>query len=223
MGQVIAIANQKGGVGKTTLSMNLAADFARRGFDVLVIDADLQASAVKWSSYAEEGRPFPVAVVSLAAAGAKLAGEVERHRAKYDVIFVDCPPHKGVQQTLAAMSCADLVLMPLRPSFLDLEPTVETVATLEQAKALNPEVEARAVLNCVRAGTGSTGKIISALADLDVAVLNTRVALAEEFGQAVEKGEAVAFRRATPARQQISALADEILEIIKLPVAKEAA
>jgi chromosome partitioning protein len=223
MGLVFAFANQKGGAGKTTLSVNVAGELKRRGYEVLVVDADPQDSSMKWSSYADEDNPFPMGIISLAAAGNRMGVEVERYRDKYDIIVIDCPPHKGVPQTLAAMCVADLVILPLRPSFMDLAPTVETIDVLEQAKAMNPDVVARAVLNCVRAGTKSQGKIVKALAKLDVPTLSKRISLFEEYADAVEEGQVVAFRKASDARAQINELTDEICELMQIPLVKEEA
>src|SRR3546814_17542787 len=57
--KIITVATQKGGAGKTTTSMNVAADFARRGYRALVVSAAKQVSAVAWAAAASEGKPFP--------------------------------------------------------------------------------------------------------------------------------------------------------------------
>ncbi|WP_341702070.1 ParA family protein [Ferrovibrio sp.] len=216
---VVAVANQKGGVGKTTVSVNLAVEFWRRNFRTLVIDGDPQGSAVEYAANAPEDKPFPIPVINLAHAGAKLAQEVMRHADNYDLIVIDCPPHKTSPQTLAAIAASDLVIMPLYPSWLDLTATKATLETFEQAKALNPDIRAAVLLNGVRNKTIMSMAIDLAITELNIPRLKTEISLAEELRQVVGDGEAVALRGASKTRQQISALADELLENLNLPIA----
>ena len=90
--RVIAVVNQKGGAGKTTLSMQLAGSIARRGMKVLVVDADPQGTATRWASSAPDDNPFPAAVIGLSAAGDKVHREVAKFKDDYDISIIDCPP-----------------------------------------------------------------------------------------------------------------------------------
>lgn len=223
MAAIIAVANQKGGTGKTTTTLNLAAEIKSRGYRVLVVDADPQGSAGVWASNASDERPFPVKVVSLASFEAKLGRELLTHAADCDLIFVDCPPHKTASQTLSACAVSQLVLMPLRPSHLDLDATMATLVTIEQAKAINPEIKIKALLNNVRAGTVLAREIVEGLASLDVPVMATRLPLTEELTRMVGSGETVIARSASPARILFSALADEVLAELGLDLLKKEA
>src|SRR5712692_1013046 len=86
--KIIAVVNQKGGVGKTTLVMQLAGALTRRGRTVLVVDADPQGTATRWAVAAPEGLPFPAAVVGLSAAGSKVHREVAKFTDAYDIILI---------------------------------------------------------------------------------------------------------------------------------------
>lgn len=220
---VAAIANQKGGVGKTTLSVNVGVEFWRRGFKTLVIDADPQGSAVEYAANAPEDEPFPIPIINLASAGPKLAQEVGRHADSYDIIVIDCPPHKSSPQTLAALIASDLVIIPLYPSWLDLTATKATLETLEIAKGSNPEIRSAVLLNGVRSKTMMSITINLAINELQIPRLKTEISQAEELRQIVGDGEAIALRGHSKSRQQINDLADELLEMMGLPIAKQEA
>ena len=70
--KIITVANQKGGSGKTTVSMQLVGTLARRVYRVLVVDADPQATATRWAASASDDIPFPPAVVGLSTANEKV-------------------------------------------------------------------------------------------------------------------------------------------------------
>jgi chromosome partitioning protein len=90
--KIITAVNQKGGAGKSTLSMQVAGTMAKDGWRVIVIDADPQGTATRWAAAAEDDRPFPAPVVGLSSAGAKVHREAKKFVGEYAFIFIDCPP-----------------------------------------------------------------------------------------------------------------------------------
>lgn len=124
--KVVAVVNQKGGVGKTTISMNLAAGLQDVGFNVLLVDADPQESTLKLTSNASTEMPFPTPVVSLASANSAIPQVLKQHLKNYDVIVIDGPPSHTAVQTRASIASSDLVLIPITPAPGDLLSTVET-------------------------------------------------------------------------------------------------
>jgi chromosome partitioning protein len=120
--QVIAVVNQKGGAGKTTISLNLAAALAEHGAKVLLIDADPQHTASDWSAVRKEPPPF----VLLGLAQPVLHRDVPQLAADYDFVVIDGPP-RNYEVTRSAIAAADLVLIPVQPSGADFWASRETV------------------------------------------------------------------------------------------------
>jgi len=186
MARIVTVANQKGGVGKTTTTINLAASLAMAERKVLVVDVDPQGNLT--SGVGQKGRASPAGTVYNALTsleptldatpfiistnidrlqlipadrnltGAEielvtLSGREERLRAllhplraRYDYIFVDCPPSLGLL-TLNALVAADAVLIPLHCEYFALEGLADLVGTMRRVRAaLNPTLDIEGVL-----------------------------------------------------------------------------
>ena len=122
----IAIVSQKGGVGKTSLALNLAVAAELAGHAALIVDLDPQASAAAWSDSREAA---PVVVSAQAARLAEVLATGREHGAA--LCFIDTAPH-AESPALAAARAADLVLVPCRASILDLRAVTasQTIAQL---------------------------------------------------------------------------------------------
>lgn len=127
--QTIAIISQKGGAGKTTLALNLAAEAQRCGKVTLVIDTDPQASAFTWGDW-RKGEPPDVIDCPPALLTSKHSAAEERGA---DLIVIDTPPHAEAA-AVAAARVADLILIPCRPSALDLHAVKLTIDLAAQIK-----------------------------------------------------------------------------------------
>ena len=161
--RILAVANQKGGVGKTTTAINLATSIAMTGRSVLLVDIDPQGnltSGVGLKNQQTEAGTVYEALTSdpLDSTGAEIEmvtfQERERRlkriteslRSRFDYIFIDCPPSLGLL-TLNALVAADAVFIPLHCEYFALEGLADLVGTLRRVRgSLNPSLEIEGVL-----------------------------------------------------------------------------
>jgi len=205
---VFAVSNQKGGAGKTTLSMNLAAGLAKRG-RALVVDADPQGSAGQWAGLASDERPFPVSVIAVAG---NLAREVNRFRQDYDFVVIDCPPSVDAEATRLAMSVADKVLIPVLPSPVDLWASVRLADTLEHVKLSRPQLQPYLIVNQVESRSALSRAMQEALAEFDIPALKGVLKRRAIYRtSAIEGGSVYCIgKRGAAAVEEIEQIIDEV-------------
>jgi chromosome partitioning protein len=210
-GQVIAIANTKGGVGKSTLAGNLTwalATATRRR--VLLVDADSQASVTKWFDLATAELPFDRTQLTTARV---LHQQLPRLRQQYELIVVDCPPMQS-DVTAAAVTQADLGLVPVLPSPLDVLAYSELVPLLRQAQGGNATLALRFVINQLAPRTALAREVQDTLADADIPVLPTYVHDRQLYRRVVAQGGSV-INEPGPARDEILALMKGVLDVLE--------
>lgn len=170
----IAVVNLKGGTGKTTTAMSLAAALSERG-RTLLVDADPQASALSWSEAAGD---LPLQVVSLPVRDLHLR-LVELGKG-YEHLVLDTPPGQEaiVRSALRAVS---LVLVPIPPALMDLDRLRPTLEMIAEAESANPNLTVRIVLTKVRAGTRSARAARELLVEIGMPILDTEIPLRESI------------------------------------------
>jgi chromosome partitioning protein len=206
---IVALLNQKGGVGKTTLALHLAGAWARQGCHVTVIDADPQGSALDWSEQrAKEGRPRLFGVLGLARD--TLHREAPEIARGVDHVVIDGPPRiAGLMRS--ALLAADLVLIPAQPSPFDGWASGEMLNLIREARIFRPELVARFVLNRCAARTIIARETGDALAEHDPPVLAARIGQRIAFADAARTGQLVfEVESGHAAAREITALAAEI-------------
>ncbi len=208
---IIGVLNQKGGVGKTTLSVNIAAALAHSGARVLLIDADPQGSALDWSA-AREGEPL-FSVVGLPRASVhKEIGTVGQG---YDHIIIDGPP-RVTDLARSAIMASDVVLIPVQPSPYDIWAADEVVKLVQEATVYKDGLKSVFVVNRKIANTAIGRDVGEALAAYPVPVLASTVTQRVIYAEAAAQGKAVFEIDAEgPATAEIAALVAELMEYAK--------
>lgn len=211
---LITVTNQKGGVGKTMLTVHAAVRAAERGANVLVLDADNQALCAEWM---KEAAPEMLCLASpdpdtLRDVVGKVAGHV-------DVTIADAPPGLG-DGTLTLLTLSDLVIVPLRPSYADLRATVQTIEAIKALSAQRvadggAEIPVWIVMNMYQSGDNHTKMVEKTLKQLGVRVATGRVGMRTAFRNSNRDGFVVwnaKGRAADPkAINEMLAVLDEVL------------
>lgn len=206
--RVTAVINQKGGAGKTTLSVNLAAGLARRARTVL-LDLDPQASAQEWARQGADAWPRALTVRSVAGDLARLRPHDEH--ADCEHVVLDCPPSLESPASAFALRCCDVALIPVLPSPVDLWASVRLQQRIEAARRERPALRAYLVINQVEPRSALSAALDLALSEFGLPTLQARIRRRAAFRAAALEGVPVyqLGRRGAAAAADIDALIEE--------------
>lgn len=181
---IVALLNQKGGTGKTTLAVHLAGELALQGRRVLLVDADPQASALDWAetrSRAGHARLFGC----IGLPRETLHREIPDLERSVDHVVIDGPPRVTALVRSAMLAC-DLVLVPVQPSAYDVWASQAVLELLTEAQVYKPGLKALFVVNRQVVRSVIAREVRAAIGQLNISVLQgglaQRVAFAETAG-----------------------------------------
>jgi chromosome partitioning protein len=216
MGKLIAVGNLKGGTGKSTIAVNLACALRDADHTVALIDADVQGTATDWNG----GGKLPVLVETLPLGAQRDAqrwvARVLALKAGADYVVVDLPPQVG-SGIASALLLADVLLVPVSPSGVDLRATGRALELLRRARAVRGSAKPAAMLVPSRVDRrtvlGRQSHATLARFGLQVGPeIRQRSAHVGAFGAGIWVG---AFAPGSPAHREIRVLKDRVEELLE--------
>lgn len=206
---IIALCGQKGGSGKSTIAILIAAELAARGQRVLLVDADPQGTARTWGESAGKDGPTVIAM----AAGFHRAEQLPRLAMGYEHVVIDTAPRLGDVQR-SALVVSDVALLPCGPSAPDAWALAESIRLVEEALIHRPRLVTGIVVNRKRTGTAAARTARAAFEATGFHVLAAELALRQPFAEAIAAGLGVgAYAPRDTATIELRALVDEALSM----------
>jgi chromosome partitioning protein len=207
----ICLGGIKGGSGKSTLATNLAIIRAHAGYDVLLVDADSQATATDFTALREQ-RLGEAGYTTVALSGSTVKSQVLRQRGKYDDILIDVGG-RDTQSQRAAIAAADLLLIPFVPRSFDIWTIDQVTAMVEEMRPANEKLRVVLCLNKADA-RGSDNEDAAALLveklNGSITLLESRLGNRKAFGNAASEGLAVTELKPADAKA-----GEEMLELYR--------
>lgn len=209
--KVIAVLNEKGGVGKSTTACNLATALHRAGHRVVLVDADPQGTARDWRSSSPEGADLPDVV---ALDRPQLLASVKSLAADYVVIDT---PARADATAAAVVRLAHYALLVLQPSGPDIWASAAAVSMVRQRQELGADLKAGILLNRVQARTGLSKEVLQSdwAQDYEIPVLASTLANRTSYARSLTDGQSVLDSGDAAAKSEILALVAELEGLLK--------
>ncbi len=164
---ILTVGNTKGGVGKTTLAVNLAIARALQGRDVWLVDGDRQGTAQTAISIRAEAGSQPGIACASYPDGPTLRAQVKQQAAKFDDIIIDAGGRDS-SALRAALVLSDVLLVPFQPRSYDVWALNDIAILVDEARSVRDGLRAVAILNCADPGESSSDNLEAAAAVSDV-------------------------------------------------------
>jgi chromosome partitioning protein len=222
MSKIITVFNQKGGCGKSTITMQVAGRLGLMKHKVLIIDLDPQSTASIWHAQSMNSddikqKPFPANIVQFDPNDNNLIDNIQSAIAGYDYTVVDCPPSADVTGCSAAILISDLVLIPTIPSPSDIWASSTAVALVNKSKEINKKLIVYIVPSMVRPNSGLANEMVDHIADnIDIPMTRTSFGLRTSYQDSALNGSTVhGLPNSRKAVLEVNGLVNEIIRILK--------
>ena len=213
--KILAISNLKGGVGKSTIAQNIAAQFAQNGVKVCIADTDTeQKTSVKWASLRDSSL---VSIPVFSIAPEKVSQEILGLKQKYDLVIVDGTPAL-TELTTRIIILSDLVIVPILPGGGDIWALENFLERYQEAKVTKEsyggKVNIAVIVNRYNERTTLDREVVNAIQDFGVTILATKLANRVSYREATIQGISVHDTKDEKAKQEIEELTKEIEQIM---------
>ena len=212
---IITCGNEKGGVGKSTIAINLAVEFAIKNKKVLLVDADIQKSTTMFAAARRESGNLKE-IISVEKTGASLNKDVQALESGFDVVVIDTGGRDSIEMRKAIL-ISDIFIIPAIPSQLDAWSFEKVYKLYEEARAFNDKLKAFVVLNKITANWKSKEKdeMLGFLKDFpEIKIMGSYLKDRASYRKSIGEGMGVSEQKADDkAEAEIKALFDEINNI----------
>ncbi len=210
---LIALANQKGGTGKTTVATNLAGMYASQGHDTALADTDPQRTALDWLDLRPAELP-QVTACDVTGSEAEVRRVLLQLDDRHDVVIVDAGGRIS-PVVRAVVRLADFLLVPTLASLPDIRSTEMFYNQVIGEVAARKELRGSVMLNAVQAGTVLAREAETYLGDSDLPLLEARLGQRVAFREAIGRGLTVAeYEPSGRAAREMAVLLDELTEVM---------
>jgi chromosome partitioning protein len=201
---IISFLNQKGGVGKTTLSTNVACGLANHSFRTLLVDGDPQGSARDWHE-ANQGSSIPCVGLDRET----LPSDIKAIYEGYDIVVIDGAPQIA-KLSAAAIRVSNVVLIPVQPSPYDVWATADLVDLIKQRQQISESLQAFFVISRIIKNTNISKEVTSALVEYGLPVMDSKTSQLIAYANTAANGQSV-LNIDGQAAKEIQNLVNEII------------
>ncbi|OOF41673.1 partition protein [Rodentibacter rarus] len=210
--KIISVLSQKGGSGKSTISINIARCLQLKGYNVVLIDTDPQASAREWNALASD-EFFPVYGCDKGIS----EKDIKQLEKLADFVVIDGAPR--IEKSMAdAIRLSNFILIPLKPSQFDIWACKDSIELVQTRMQIDERLKAGLVLSQTNKQTNLTKDVVQFIDEnFDIPLLSQSTGLRVSYAEVLSDGRTVFEGQSKEAKEEITQITDEILIMLGVP------